>query len=125
MRESIVVAAGIALLLLPASAAAQTPSATPLLEGQTTTLTPTGAEQPVHISVQSWRMANRGGVIRQIPLQGFYVAYLIDGTIATTIDGLTTKRDAGSFWTVKAGASMEVKVLSEFAVLETTVVAKP
>src|SRR5262249_11448758 len=96
-------------------------------EGRTTTPAKEGVTQGVHVSVQSWKIAghrDRDEVAQEIPLRGFYVAQLLSGDISTTIDGQTTRRAPGDYWTVKTGATMQVKVLGEFAVLETTVVAK-
>lgn len=133
MRENATVIKRIAVcgvvvgfLALPLAAVnAQAPSPSPLFEGNTVTPAPTGASQPVHISIQSWEIASQAGATHEIPLRGFYVAHLLSGHITTTIDGQTLERDAGSFWTVKAGATMRVKVLGEFAVLETIVASKP
>lgn len=63
-------------------------------------------------------------VTHEIPQRGFYIAHLLSGSISTTIDGETTEQPPGAYWTVKAGATMQVKVLGEFAVLETIVAAK-
>jgi hypothetical protein len=57
-------------------------------------------------------------------LCGFYVARLVSGNISTTIDGQTSKRLPGDYWAVKAGATMQVKVLGAVAVLETIVAAE-
>jgi hypothetical protein len=84
----------------------------------------TAGGQPVRVTVQSWAIPSRHGELYELPLRGFYVAHLQAGDIATTIDGQTTAREPGSFWTVKSGASMQVKVLSEFAVLETIIPVK-
>jgi hypothetical protein len=94
---------------------------TAVFEGNTTMPAKNGATQAVHVSVQSWGIA---GQERVIPVRGFYVAHLLSGQIAATIDGQTTEHLPGDYWTVKAGASMRVKVIGEVAVLETTVVAK-
>ena len=64
------------------------------------------------------------GPTYEIPLRGFYLAHLLNGHISATIDGQTAKRSTGDYWTVKGGAAMQVKVFGEYAVLETTVVAK-
>jgi hypothetical protein len=80
--------------------------------------------QPVRVTVQSWAIPSRNGEVYELPLRGFYVAHLQAGDIATTVDGQTTEREPGSFWTVKSGASMQVKVMGEFALLETIVPAK-
>jgi quercetin dioxygenase-like cupin family protein len=124
----IAICAGFAVSATPlASAEAQALLPAPVFEGKTTTPIKSGATQPVHITVQSWEIAgqrNRNGPSHGIPLHGFYVAHLLSGDISTTIDGQTTKHFPGDYWTVKTGATMQVKVLGEFAVLETIVVAK-
>jgi|HubBroStandDraft_6_1064221.scaffolds.fasta_scaffold774510_2 hypothetical protein len=107
-----------------AGAIAQTLSPSPVFEGNTTTPAKNGTTQPVHISVESWEMGGPKGVTHEIPLRGFYVAHLLSGNISTSIDGEATNQPPGAYWTVKAGATMQVNVHGEFAVLETTVVAK-
>jgi hypothetical protein len=121
------VAAIIALVLsaIPlAGAIAQTLSPNPVFEGITTTPAKNGAVQPVHISVQSWEMGGPKSVTHEIPLRGFYVAHLLSGAISATIGGQTAEHLPGDYWTVKSGAAMQVKVLGEYAVMETTVVSK-
>jgi hypothetical protein len=118
------IAAGTLLAVAPVCAVAQT-KLTPnsLFEGSVTT-TLKDASQPGRVSVQSWEIPSRNGATQDIPLTGFYVAHLLSGRIAATIAGQTTAHEPGSYWTVNAGATMQVKVLSELAVLETIVVAK-
>lgn len=82
-------------------------------------MAPTG-----HVSVQTWKLSGPKEVVHELPLQGFYVAHLLSGTIATTIEGQTTNQPASGYWTVRAGATMKVSVLSELAVIETIVVTK-
>jgi quercetin dioxygenase-like cupin family protein len=107
--------------LAAAGAMAEGLSPTPVFDGNTMTSAKNGATQSVHVSVQSWAIA---GQDHEIPLRGFYVAHLLSGQISTTIDGQTAGRLPGDYWTVKAGAAMQVKVIGEVAVLETTVVTK-
>jgi hypothetical protein len=64
------------------------------------------------------------GAAYELPLQGLYVAHLLGGRIASTIEGQTIERQSGSFWIVKTGETMQVKALGEFAVLETIVPTK-
>ena len=118
------VAAMTALLAIAvplAGTTAQALSPTPMFEGNTTMPAKDGATQAVHVVVQSWGIA---GQEREIPLRGFYVAHLLSGQVSSKIDGQTTGHLPGDYWTVKAGASMRVKVVGEAAVLETTVVSK-
>jgi outer membrane protein assembly factor BamB len=98
-------------------------SPTPVFEANTTIPAKNGATQAVHISVQSWAIAGQEREI-QIPLHEFYVAHLLSGEILATIDGQTTERLPGDYWTVKAGAAMRIMMVGEVAVLETTVVSK-
>jgi uncharacterized cupin superfamily protein len=102
-------------------AMAQALSPTPVFEGNTTMQAKNSATQTVRVSVQAWGIA---GQEHEIPLRGFYVAHLLSGHISATIDGQTTEHLPGDYWTVKPGATMQVKVIGEVAVLETTVVAK-
>ena len=115
------VAALVAIAVPLAGAMAQALSPTPVFEGTTMVPAKDGAPQAVHISVQSWRIA---GQENELPLRGFYLAHLVSGQISTTIEGHTREHLPGDYWTVKAGASMRVKVIGEVAVLETIVVAK-
>jgi hypothetical protein len=109
----------------PAGAIAQALQPTPEFEAALATATKSGATQTAKISIQSWELPNQGGTEHEIPLKGFYVAHLLSGDIAATVDGQTTKRLPGAYWAVKVGATMQVKVLSELAVLETIVPTKP
>jgi quercetin dioxygenase-like cupin family protein len=104
-----------------AGAMAEALPPTPVFEANTTIPAKNGATQAVHIVVQAWSIADKE---HEIPLHGFYVAHLLSGVISATIDGQTTEHLPGDYWSVKAGATMRVKVVGEVAVLETTVVAK-
>ena len=121
MKRIATSAALVAIAVPLVGAMAQAFSPTPVFEGKTTVPAQDGAPQAVHVSVQSWRIA---GPEDELPLRGFYVAHLLSGQISTTIDGQTMEHLPGDYWTVKAGASMRVKVVGEVAVLETLVVAK-
>ena len=125
MTHRIAVTAALVAIAVPsAGIMALALSPTLVFEGNTTTPAKDGATQAVHVSVQSWAIAGQNGAPHEIPLRGVYVAHLLSGAISTTIDGQINKRQPGDYWTVKAGAAMQVKVLGEFAVLETIVVAK-
>jgi quercetin dioxygenase-like cupin family protein len=121
-----------------AAAALAALSATPFAQGVAQTLEPrpvfeatlaapvkNGAAQPANISIQSWELPNQEGAAHEIPLRGFYVAHLLSGDVSVTVDGQTAAYVPGDYWAVKPGATMQVKVLSELAVLETIVAAKP
>jgi hypothetical protein len=121
------IAISIALVTLAipvAGAMAQALMPSPVLESRTTTPAKDGSPQPVLVRVQSWGMAGQGHAAQEIPLRGFYLAHLLSGHISATMDGQTTERLPDDYWDVKPGAAMQVKVLGEYAVLETTVVAK-
>ena len=74
-------------------------------------------------AADKWTIANDGAV-HEIPLAGFYVVQLQSGNVAATVAGETIDHRSSDFWTVKAGATMSVKVLSQLAVLETIAPAK-
>jgi hypothetical protein len=117
----------VAIAIPLAGATAENLSPTMEFEGRTTTSAKSGAAQPVHLAIQSWGLIGQRGrndTAQEIPLHGFYVAHLLSGDISTTIDGQTAKRLPGDYWTVKAGATMQVKVFGEYAMLETIVVTK-
>lgn len=110
-------------LVMAGAKAATVPRAT-LFKGVVPAAPATGPAQSGQVSVQTWELGGPKGTAHEIPLQGFYVAHLLSGAIATTIDGQSMQQPPGAYWTVKAGATMQVKVLSEFAVIETIVVSK-
>jgi quercetin dioxygenase-like cupin family protein len=89
---------------------------------------PLASNQPAtpaaNVSVQSWELMGPQGTLHELPLTGFYVAHLLSGAAATTIDGQTTQQPPGAYWTVKPGATMQVKVESEMVVIETIAVTK-
>ena len=118
---AVLTTAAIAIVGPLPGAIAQALSPAPEYEGNTTIAAKNGATEPVHISVQARAIS---GQEQEISLQGFYVAHLLSGQILATIDGHTAPHLPGDYWTVKAGASMKVKVGGEVAVLETTVVSK-
>ena len=124
MMKRVAITTLVSVAISLTNAIAEPLSPTPVFEGKTTTPAKDGAMQTVHVIIQSWGIAGRERETQEIPLRGFYVAHLLSGDISTTIDGQTTERVPGDYWTVKAGATMKVKVIGEFAVLETTVVAK-
>jgi uncharacterized cupin superfamily protein len=122
LSKCTVVTTAIVAIVGPSSGAiAQALSPTPVYEANTTIPAKNGAAEAVHVSVHSWGIA---GQEQEIPLHGFYVAHLLSGQILATVDGQTTQHLPGDYWTVKAGATMRVRVVGEVAVLETTVVSK-
>lgn len=122
IRRLALSAAMIAAVPLAAALAQTALSPRSIFEGTAPAATPGG--KPVRVTVQTWAIPSRHGQLYELPLRGFYVAHLRAGDIATTVDGQTIEREPGAFWTVKSGATMQVKVLGEFAVLETIIPAK-
>jgi hypothetical protein len=95
--------------------------------GALATRTEATASADIHLSVKSWGIAGdrrRDSVPQEIPLSGFYLAHLLSGEIMATIDGETTRHSPGDYWAVKPGATMQVKALGDYAMLETTVISK-
>jgi hypothetical protein len=113
-----------AIALSPHDAAAQTATPLRVFEGTTTVTAPDGTRQAVHVDVQSWDISGQSGASFEVPLRGFYVAHLLSGTISATIAASTEDRMPGSYWAVPAGATMQIKVLGEHAILETIAVSK-
>lgn len=114
-------AALVAITVPLAGAIAQVLAPTPVFEANTTLPAKNGATRAVHVSVQSWGIADQE---HEMPLSGFYVAHLLSGQITATIGGQTTGHLPGDYWTVKPGEAMRVKGVGEAAVLETIVVGK-
>jgi hypothetical protein len=86
-----------------------------------------GASAEIHLSIKSWGIKGDrrgGGVLQEIPLHGFYLAHLLSGEITATIGGETTRHSPGDYWAVKPGATMQVKVLGDYAMLETTLISQ-
>src|SRR5262245_38475060 len=124
MMKRMAATAVISIAIPLAGAVAEPLSPAPVFEGSTTTPAKTGAVQPVQVSVQLWKIAGRNGATQEMPLRGFYIAHLLAGQVSSTIDQRSTQRAPGDYWTVKVGSAMQIKVLGEFAVLETIVVRK-
>jgi quercetin dioxygenase-like cupin family protein len=83
-----------------------------------------GAPETLRVSRQSWAIPGQNHQPIAIPLPGFYIAHLISGHMLATIGDKTTEHLPGDFWSVPSGSSLQVKVLGEAAVLETTAFAK-
>jgi hypothetical protein len=132
MRSGIVLDAALLITVSTFGVRAETLVPSEVFEGLIPTASPNAmapaSPNPIaptgHVSVQTWKLSGPKDIIHELPLQDFYVAHLLSGTIATTIDGQTTNQPASAYWTVRAGATMEVSVLSELAVIETIVVTK-
>ncbi|MGH7122663.1 MAG: hypothetical protein ACREFP_27335 [Acetobacteraceae bacterium] len=124
MNSLAITVASVSIGIGMAGAMAETPQPTTVFKGVVAAAPTTGPAQSGQVSVQTWELGGPKGAAHEIPLRGFYVAHLLSGAIATTIDGQTTNQPPGAYWTVKAGATMQVKVLGEFAVIETIVVTR-
>jgi hypothetical protein len=124
------------MAILLHGAAAQDLSSKDVFDGAVTTLTElpahgemnaARASPDIHISIKSWGITGdrRGdSTLQEIPLQGFYLAHLLSGQITATIGGKTTRHSPGDYWAIKPGATMQVKALGDYAMLETTVISK-
>jgi hypothetical protein len=127
MKSAAISAALVAIVVPLAGAVAQNISPAKVFDGSTAIPAKNGATETVHLNVEMWRIVGkRGGKepAKEIPLRGFYVAHLLSGDISAAIDGQVTQHLPGDYWLVKTGATMQVTVLGEHAVLETIVVAK-
>ena len=119
----VIVSAALAVIATPSAAVAEMLSPISVFEGSTTAPSKNGTEQPINISVQSWKMSGSKNVTHEIPLHGFYIAHLRGGSILTTIGGQTSERKPGDYWAVNGETAMRVNVLGERAVMETIVVS--
>ena len=106
------------IALFPAANPQAAAQSTALFEGDAIARSPQGAARPVHVSVAIWKFS-RGAGAQQIPSRDFYLARLVSGDVGTVIDGVRVQRAPDDLWTVKAGSSMQVEVLGQFAVIET------
>jgi quercetin dioxygenase-like cupin family protein len=111
-------------LLSPVAMAQEILSPKVLFEGALPTGQQGGGQPAQTTSVKSWELPSKNEAVQDIPLTGFYVAHLLSGRLAATVDGQTSTYEPGSYWTVKTGATMQVKVLGEMAVLETIAASK-
>src|SRR6266567_7132316 len=106
MRKIFIALAALPLLCSPA-ASEETASPTNIVfEATTKNVDKNGAAQDVRITTQVWGFPGQGQAPQELPLRGFYIAHLLSGTVAATIDGQTVKYDAGAYWSVKPGATM-------------------
>lgn len=120
MKRFAMSAATFAIVLSMAGAMAQPLTPTTMFDGDTT-LGTSGAARAAHIIVQSWTVTDQE---QEMPLRGFFLAHVMSGQIAATVDGLAAEHLPGDYWTVKPGATMRIRAIGEVAVVETTVVAK-
>ena len=112
------------MALLPAAVPQTVAESSALFAGDAMARSPQGAARPIRINVAIWKFARSAGA-QQIPSRDFYLARLVSGDVGTVIDGVRTQRAPEDLWTVKAGSSMQVEVLGEFAVIETIAVGAP
>jgi hypothetical protein len=117
------IAACVLLTMTPRyGAVGQTFSPTVVFEATTTTPDRSGASAPVHVNIQAWGIGRRSDDSMQEMPRGFYIAHLLSGAVSTTANGVTAQKTPGDYWTVKAGETMQIKVIGQFAVLETIAV---
>jgi len=112
MKRYLILASLAAMLLgsIRMAAAQQPTAATPnttRYSGVASVPQTRAAAVPMRVEVKDWYLV-RAATPFQVPAQGFYVAQLRSGRIATEISGKTVKRLAGDFWTVDAGLPMSI-----------------
>ena len=123
MRKKFIAMAALPMLPSPcASEEAGSPTNT-LFEATTKNVDKNGAAQDVRISTQVWRVPGPSEAPQELPLRGFYIAHLLSGEIAATIDRQTIKYGSGAYWSVKPGAIMRIQTLGQLATIETIVVS--
>ena len=124
MKPLAVLTALITLAIAGTGAVGQVLSPSPVSEASLTINAQNGTTEAVRVSVQSWQFVGQDHATFTIPLQGFYLAHVITGHVLATVGGNTTEHLPGDYWSIAPGAALQIKVLGEAAVLETTVVAK-
>ena len=103
---------------------AHTIASTDLFDGEVDITVTGGTPKVAKVAVQTWGLDNRGGALHSLPIRGFYVAHLVSGAVSVINDGQQAKHLPGDYWTVKPGAAMQIKVLGDTAVVETTEISK-
>jgi quercetin dioxygenase-like cupin family protein len=124
MREKFIALAALPLLCSPAASEEGVAPTNILFEATTKNADKNGAAQDVRITTQVWSFPGQGESPQELPVRGFYIAHLLSGEIAATIDGQTVKYSSGAYWSVKPNATMRIKTIGELAVIE-TIVASP
>lgn len=107
----------IGALLRPAVPGAQEPAAAvsgigmehiTRLTGPIAVPTAAGGALPLNVEVRDWTLTGRGS--SALPLQGFYLAHLLAGTVIADVGGTSEPHQSGDFWTVPQGAQMIVHI---------------
>ena len=85
---------------------------------------PKAAVVSLRVECKEWHVTREKEGM-ELPEQGFYVAQLLAGVIATEIDGKSAERVPGDFWTVEKGSRMVVKmkIHRETAIIQTIAVS--
>jgi hypothetical protein len=73
-----------------------------------------------HVQVQDLVMGPKQEA-PQIPLEGFAFMELRSGTVEVTIDGKSTRQEAGAWWFVRRGARVAIRNLEEVATIRAIV----
>jgi hypothetical protein len=124
MKRATFAGATLTIAISTSGASAQSLSPDVVFEGAVPTAAVSGTQQSSHVTVKILKFNGPKDVTHELPVQGFYIAHLRSGAVTTTIDGQTTRQPDDAYWTVRAGATMKINVLSELAVIETIVVTK-
>jgi outer membrane protein assembly factor BamB len=124
MRGEFIALAALPLLCSPAASEEAGAPTDTLFEATTKNVDKNGAARDVRVTYQVWRFPGQGEAPQELPLRGFYIAHLLGGEIAATIDGQTVKYSSGAYWSVKPDATMWINTIGQLATIE-TIVAHP
>jgi quercetin dioxygenase-like cupin family protein len=61
---------------------------------------------------------------QNIPVAAFSIMTVYSGRVETMVDGQAIVREAGDYWSVKAGSVLKEKVLGESAILQIVAIEK-
>jgi hypothetical protein len=104
------------------SAAATFHPSRPLFSGTLNARATKGKTYPFRVTIRKWDLDGSEDEVQVMSIRTFTVMSDCSGRIETTIDGKKEIRAPEEYWTVKAGSSVAVRVLSESAVLQTLAV---
>lgn len=122
MSKGFVLTTGLLLLATASSLAdAQRPAGT-IYKGRLFVANANRAPKSAQITLQLWNLEKGDDSPQTLPISGFVVVNLRSGQVETTINGVSEVRVPEDFWTLKAGSTMQIKVLGQSAMLETLIV---
>lgn len=68
-----------------------------------------GSTVPLKVEIKEWNVTRSAQAVKIQDL-GFCIVHLASGRITTEIDGKTTARNTGDFWTVQKGQHMAISL---------------